>query len=198
MFERFTDRARRVVVMAQDEARLLDHDYLGTEHLLLALLDENAGGLALTAMKDYISLEDARSKVEELVGRGPRALLGHIPFTPRHKKVLELALREALQLGHNYIGPEHLLLALIREGEGKGAEVIKGLGGDLNRIRVDVIRGMIHAGHTVSRAYASSAQADRTKENILTEIALRELMVAQVEAELVELRAELAQVTENQ
>lgn len=200
MFERFTDHARQVVVMAQEEARLLDHNYIGTEHLLLALLDEHAGDLALTALtKGHVTLEDARSKVEELVGRGSqKAPLRHVPFTPRHKKVLELALRETLQLGHNNIGPEHLLLGLIREGEGKGAEVIKRLGGDLNEIRLDVIRGMIEAGQPVTGAYARLAHADRTKENILTEIALRELLVAQVEAELVELRAELALVTETQ
>jgi hypothetical protein len=124
MFERFTDGARRVVVLAQEESRLLNHNYIGTEHILLGLLSEPEG-VAREALEPFgISLEAARHDVEEIVGTGTAAPTGHIPFTPRAKKVLELSLREALQLGHNYIGPEHVLLGLVREGEGVGAQVL--------------------------------------------------------------------------
>ena len=138
MFERFTDRARRVVVLAQEEARLLNHNYIGTEHILLGLIHESEGiaARALTALD--ISLEAVRGEVTEIVGQGQSAPTGHIPFTPRAKKVLELSLREALQFGHNYIGTEHILLGLIREGEGVGAEVLQRLGADLNRVRQSV------------------------------------------------------------
>jgi ATP-dependent Clp protease ATP-binding subunit ClpA len=132
MFERFTDRARRVIVLAQEEARLLNHNYIGTEHLLLGLLREGqgVGALALTSLG--VSLEGVRAQVEEIIGQGQSAPSGHIPFTPRAKKVLELSLREALQLGHNYIGTEHILLGLIREGEGVAARVLVKLGTDLS------------------------------------------------------------------
>jgi ATP-dependent Clp protease ATP-binding subunit ClpC len=116
MFERFTDRARRVVVLAQEEARLLDHNYIGTEHLLLGLAHEGQGVAAKTLESLGIRLETLRSQVEEIIGQGQRGPTGHLPFTPRAKKVLELSLREAKQLGHNYIGTEHILLGLIREG----------------------------------------------------------------------------------
>jgi ATP-dependent Clp protease ATP-binding subunit ClpA len=140
MFERFTDRARRVVVLAQEEARMLNHNYIGTEHVLLGLLRES-GGVAAKALESLgISLEAVRQQVEEIVGKGQQAPSGHIPFTPRAKKVLELSLREALQLGHDYIGTEHILLGLIREGEGVAAEVLVRLGADLNRVRQQVIR----------------------------------------------------------
>src|ERR1035438_636575 len=118
MFERFTDRARRVVVLAQEEARMLNHNYIGTEHLLLGLIHEGEGVAAKVLESMGISLEAVRQQVEEIVGRGKDAPSGHIPFTPRAKKVLELSLREAQILGHNYIGTEHILLGLIREGEG--------------------------------------------------------------------------------
>src|SRR6266700_4023704 len=123
MFERFTDRARRVVVLAQEEARMLNHNYIGTEHVLLG-----------------ISKEAVRKQVEEIIGQGQQAPSGHIPFTPRAKNVLELSLREALQLGHNYIGTEHILLGLIRDGEGVAAQVLVKLGADLNRVRQQVIQ----------------------------------------------------------
>ena len=139
MFERFTDRARRVVVLAQEEARMLSHDYIGTEHILLGLIHEGEG-VAATALESLgISLETVRQQVEEVIGRGREAPSGHIPFTPRAKKVLELSLREALQLGHNYIGTEHILLGLIREGDGVAAQVLVRLGADLNRVRQQVI-----------------------------------------------------------
>ena len=130
MFERFTDRARRVVVLAQEEARMLDHNHIGTEHILLGLIREG-GGVAAKALESLgISLEAVRQQVGEIAGQGQQAPSGHIPFTPRAKKVLELSLREALQLGHNYIGTEHILLGLIREGDGVAAQVLVKLGAD--------------------------------------------------------------------
>ena len=140
MFERFSQRARRVVVLAQEEARMLDHNYIGTEHILLGLIREGEGvaGRALESLG--ISLEAVRQQVEQIIGRGQQAPSGHIPFTPRAKKVLELALREAQQLGHNYIGTEHILLGLIREGSGVAAQVLVTLGADLNRARQQVVR----------------------------------------------------------
>ena len=140
MFERFTDRARRVVVLAQEEARLLNHNYIGTEHILLGLIHEGEGVAAKALESLGISLEAVRAQVEEIIGQGGQAPSGHIPFTPRAKKVLELSLREALQLGHNYIGTEHILLGLIREGEGVAAQVLVKLGADLSRVRQQVIQ----------------------------------------------------------
>ncbi|MCH2407745.1 MAG: ATP-dependent Clp protease ATP-binding subunit [Acidimicrobiales bacterium] len=140
MFERFTDRARRVVVLAQEEARLLNHNYIGTEHILLGLIHEGEGVAAKALESLGISLEGVRGQVEELIGQGGSSPSGHIPFTPRAKKVLELSLREALQLGHNYIGTEHILLGLIREGEGVAAQVLVKLGADLSRVRQQVIQ----------------------------------------------------------
>ena len=140
MFERFTDRARRVVVLAQDEARMLNHNYIGTEHILLGLIHEGEGVAAKALEALGISLEAVREQVIEIIGEGQNAPTGHIPFTPRAKKVLELSLREALQLGHNYIGTEHILLGLIREGEGVAAQVLTKLGADLNRVRQQVIQ----------------------------------------------------------
>jgi len=145
MFERFTDRARRVVVLAQEEARMLNHNYIGTEHILLGLIHEGEGVAAKALESLGISLEAVRQQVEEIIGQGQQAPSGHIPFTPRAKKVLELSLREALQLGHNYIGTEHILLGLIREGEGVAAQVLVRLGADLNRVRQQVIE-LLH-GH---------------------------------------------------
>src|ERR1700674_1523405 len=140
MFERFTDRARRVVVLAQEEARMLNHNYIGTEHILLGLIHEGEGVAAKSLESLGISLEGVRSQVEEIIGQGQQAPSGHIPFTPRAKKVLELSLREALQLGHNYIGTEHILLGLIREGEGVAAQVLVKLGAELTRVRQQVIQ----------------------------------------------------------
>ena len=140
MFERFTDRARRVVVLAQEEARMLNHNYIGTEHILLGLIHEGEGVASKALESLGISLESVREQVQEIIGQGQQAPFGHIPFTPRAKKVLELSLREALQLGHNYIGTEHILLGLIREGEGVAAQVLVKLGADLNRVRQQVIQ----------------------------------------------------------
>jgi hypothetical protein len=139
MFERFTDRARRVVVLANDEARLLNHNYIGTEHLLLGLLSEREG-VACEALESLgISLEAVRHDIEEIVGKGKSTPTGHVPFTPRAKKVLEISLREALQLSHNYIGTEHILLGLVREGEGVAAQVLVKRGAGLNSVRERVI-----------------------------------------------------------
>jgi hypothetical protein len=140
MFERFTDRARRVVVLAQEEARMLNHNYIGTEHILLGLIHEGQGVAARALESLGISLEAVRQQVEEIIGQGQQAPSGHIPFTPRAKKVLELSLREAHQLGHDHIGSEHILLGLIREGEGVAAQVLVRLGADLNRVRQQVIQ----------------------------------------------------------
>jgi hypothetical protein len=138
MFERFTDRARRVVVLAQEEARMLSHNYIGTEHILLGLIRDGEGVAARALESLGISLEAVRQQVEEIIGQGQQAPYGHIPFTPRAKRVLELSLRESRQLGHNYIGTEHILLGLIREGQGVAAQVLVGLGADPNRVRQQV------------------------------------------------------------
>ena len=139
MFERFTDRARRVVVLAQDEARKLDHNYVGTEHILLGLLRDGEG-VAVAALDALgVSLEETRAKVTEIIGRGSEQPSGHIPFTPRAKKVLELSLREALELGTDYIGTEHILLGLIREREGVAAQVLVDLGAGLDQTREKVL-----------------------------------------------------------
>src|SRR5687767_3513261 len=140
MFERFTDRARRGVVLAQEEARMLNHNYIGTEHILLGLIHEGEGVAAKALESLGISLEAVRQKVEEIIGHGQQSPSGHIPFTPRAKKVLELSLREALQINHSYIGTEHILLGLIREGEGVAAQVLVKLGADLNRVRQQVLQ----------------------------------------------------------
>jgi ATP-dependent Clp protease ATP-binding subunit ClpC len=140
MFERFTDRARRVVVLAQEEAKMLNHNYIGTEHILLGLIHEGEGVAAKALESLGISLDAVREQVQDIIGQGQQQPTGHIPFTPRAKKVLELSLREALQLGHNYIGTEHILLGLIREGEGVAAQVLIKLGADLNKVRQQVIQ----------------------------------------------------------
>lgn len=140
MFERFTDRARRVIVLAQEEARMLNHNYIGTEHILLGLIHEGEGVAAKALESMGISLEDVRREVEEIIGQGSQPHTGHIPFTPRAKKVLELSLREGLQMGHKYIGTEFLLLGLIREGDGVAAQVLTKLGADLPRVRQQVIQ----------------------------------------------------------
>jgi ATP-dependent Clp protease ATP-binding subunit ClpC len=140
VFERFTDRARRAVVLAQAEARMLNHDYVGPEHILLGLIAEGEGVAAMALKSLDISLEAIRRQVEEIIGQGQAAPTGHIPFTPRAKKVLELSLREALQLRHNHIGTEHILLGLISEREGVAAQVLQQLGADLDRVRQTVIQ----------------------------------------------------------
>jgi len=146
MFERFTERARRAVVLAQEEARKLDHGYIGTEHLLLGLIQEDEGVAAHALESLGISLKTVREQVVARVGRGQRPPSGHIPFTERAKRVLELSLRESGQLGHRYIGTEHILLAIVREGDGVAAQVLTGLGADLGRVRQQVIE-LLH-GHT--------------------------------------------------
>ena len=165
MFERFTDRARRVVVLAQEEARMLNHNYIGTEHILLGLIHEGEGVAAKALEALGISLEAVRSQVEEIIGQGQQAPSGHIPFTPRAKKVLELSLREALQLGHNYIGTEHILLGLIREGEGVAAQVLVKLGADLNRVRTQVIS--LLSGYQGKEAVTSGGPAEGTPSTSL-------------------------------
>jgi ATP-dependent Clp protease ATP-binding subunit ClpA len=139
MFERFTDRARRVVVLAQEEARMLNHNYIGTEHLLLGLLHEDQGIAARVLGEMDVSLALVRAEVLEVIGTGESAPSGHIPFTPRAKKVLELSLREALQLGTDYIGTEHLLLGVVREGEGAAAQILVKLGKNLSTVRAAVL-----------------------------------------------------------
>ena len=172
MFERFTEKARRVVVYAQEEARMLNQNYIGTEHLLLGLIREQDGIAAKALESLNISLEDVHQQVEELIGKGTYVPTGHIPFTPRAKKVLELSLREALQLGHNYIGTEHILLGLIREGEGVAAQVLLNLGADLDKVRSAVIQllsgyyGKQGESGSDERAGGSSALLDEFGRNL--------------------------------
>ena len=163
MFERFTDGARRAVVLSQEEARLLNHNHIGTEHILLGLIHEVEGVAAKALESLGIKLESVRGQVEEIVGPGGSSPSGHIPFTPRAKQVLELSLREALALGHNYIGTEHILLGLIREGEGVAAQVLAKVGADLARVREQVIR--LLAAH----AEASSSAGDHEPERVVGE-----------------------------
>ena len=158
MFERFTDRARRVVILAQEEARLLNHNYIGTEHILLGLIHEHEGVAAKALESLDISLESVRGQVEEIIGQGAKPPGGHIPFTPRAKRVLELSLREALQLGHNYIGTEHILLGLIREGEGVAAQVLVKLGADLARVREQVVHLLATLGEVSSSASGGESE----------------------------------------
>jgi ATP-dependent Clp protease ATP-binding subunit ClpC len=164
VFERFTDRARRVVVLAQEEARRLNHNYIGTEHILLGLIHEGDGIAARTLESLDVSLESVRALVEEIIGQGRDEPAGHIPFTPRAKKVIELALREALQLDQKYIGTEHLLLGLIREGEGVAAQVLVKLGAHLHVVRERVLEiwasneGVVH-GQSVE---VTRADVERT------------------------------------
>jgi ClpA/ClpB-like protein len=153
MFERFTDRARRVIVLAQEEARLLDHNYIGTEHILLGLIREREGVAAKALEALGISLEAVRAEVERIIGRGESTPGTQIPFTPRSKKVLELSLREARSLGHDYIGTEHVLLGLIREGEGVAAQVLVKLGADLSRVRQQVVQ--LLTGHEAGEPAAA-------------------------------------------
>jgi ATP-dependent Clp protease ATP-binding subunit ClpC len=167
MFERFTDRARRVVVLAQEEAKMLNHNYIGTEHILLGLIHEGEGVAAKALESLNISLDAVREQVQDIIGQGQQQPTGHIPFTPRAKKVLELSLREALQLGHNYIGTEHILLGLIREGEGVAAQVLVKLGADLNRVRQQVIQLLSGYQGKEQVAVGSSEQAADKGSQIL-------------------------------
>ncbi len=181
MFERFTEKARRVVVYAQEEARMLNQNYIGTEHLLLGLIREQ-DGIAAKALESLgISLEDVHAQVEELIGRGTFVPTGHIPFTPRAKKVLELSLREALQLGHNYIGTEHILLGLIREGEGVAAQVLLNLGADLDKVRSAVIQ--LLSGHHGKPTDSSEERGARGSGQLLDEFG-RNLTRAATEGKL--------------
>jgi ATP-dependent Clp protease ATP-binding subunit ClpC len=147
VFERFTNRSRRVLVLAQEEARLLNHAFIGTEHILLGLVREGDGLAAQALDALEISLEAVRAKVEETIGMAGSPLSGSPPFTPRAKKVLELSLREAMQLGDSYIGTEHLLLGLVREGEGVAATVLVSLGAELGRVRQEVVKLMVGVTH---------------------------------------------------
>jgi ATP-dependent Clp protease ATP-binding subunit ClpA len=159
MFERFTDRARRVVVLAQEEARMLNHNYIGTEHLLLGLIRESEGVAAKALESLGISLDAVRQQVEEIIGQGQQAPSGHIPFTKRAKKALELSLRESVQLGHDYIGTEHILLGLLREGDGVAAQMLVKLGADLNRVRQQVIQLLHGSGKQASPSLPDDALA---------------------------------------
>jgi len=206
MFERFTDRARNVVVLAQDEARMLNHNYIGTEHILLGLIHESQGLAAHALTSLGIGLEPARQRVAEIVGRGKKSPSGHIPFTPRAKKILEFSLREALQLGHNYIGTEHILLGLIREGEGEGVavEVLVNLGADLKRVRQEVIQLQADnptteempqgtQGRDSGRTHAATQATQATQAAQAAQAAQAETAraaVAQAEAARAEARAE--------
>jgi ATP-dependent Clp protease ATP-binding subunit ClpC len=172
LFERFTDRAQRVVVLAQEEARMLNHNYLGTEHILLGLIGEGEGVAAKALESLGISLEAVRQQVEKIIGQGQQAPAGHIPFTPRAKKVLELASREALQLGHDYIGTEHILLGLIREGEGVAAQVLVTLGADLNRVRQQVIR-LLHGSQGNQPADDGPRRGKRARARLIGEALAR-------------------------
>jgi ATP-dependent Clp protease ATP-binding subunit ClpC len=174
MFERFTDRARRVVVLAQEEARMRNHNYIGTEHMLLGLIYEGKGVAAQALESLGITQQAVRQQVDEIIGRGHQAPSGHIPFTPRAKKVLKLSLGEAMQLGHHYIGTEHILLSLIREGEGVAAQVLVGLGADLDRAREQVIelldgdQGKAEPGGPL--ATARTILAGRGKRKVLPQL----------------------------
>jgi ATP-dependent Clp protease ATP-binding subunit ClpC len=172
MFEGFTDRARRVVVLAQEEARVLNHNYIGTEHLLMGLLGEPEGVAAKALESLGISLATVRQQVEVIIGQGQQAPSGHFPFTPRAMKVVELADREARALGHNYIGTEHILLGLIREGDGVAAQVLVKLGADLNRVRQQVIQ-LLHGYQGTDVIGAGSQRGKRARARLLDDALAR-------------------------
>ena len=154
MFERFTERARQVVVLAQDEARALKHNYIGTEHILLGLLREEEGLAARVLESLDITVEEVRAQVARIVGQGDEVTTGQIPFTPRAKKVLELALREALSLGHNYIGTEHILLGLVRENEGVAARILLDFDADAETVRANLLSRLAAPGEAAQRGPA--------------------------------------------
>jgi ATP-dependent Clp protease ATP-binding subunit ClpA len=172
MFERFTDRARRVMVLAQEEARMLNHDYIGTEHILLGLIHEGEGVAAKVLESLGISLTAVRQQVLEIIGPGQEAPSGHIPFTPRAKKVLELTQREARALGHDYIGTEHILLGLIREGRGVAAQVLVKLGADLNRVRQQVIQ-LLHGSRGADAPGEGSRPGKQARARLLDDALAR-------------------------
>ena len=172
MFERFTDRARRVIVLAQEEARMLNHNYIGTEHILLGLIHEGEGVAAKALESLGISLDAVRQQVEEIIGQGQQAPSGHIPFTPRAKKVLELSDRETRALGHAYIGTEHILLGLIREGDGVAAQVLVKLGADLNRVRQQVIQ-LLRGSRDADVPGAGSRRGNRSRARLLDDALVR-------------------------
>jgi ATP-dependent Clp protease ATP-binding subunit ClpC len=163
MFERFTEKAIKVIMLAQEEARRLGHNFVGTEQILLGLLGEGTGMGPRILKSMGITLKDARLEVEKIIGRGSGFVAVEIPFTPRAKRILELSLEEARFLGHNYIGTEHLLLGLIREGEGVAARVMENLGVDLNKTRSQIIRSL---GENAESSVAAPATATRTNSNI--------------------------------
>ena len=167
MFERFTERARQVVVLAQEEARTLKHNYIGTEHILLGLLREEEGLAARVLESLDITVERVRAQVVRIVGSGEEVTSGQIPFTPRAKKVLELALREALSLGHNYIGTEHILLGLVRENEGVAARILLDFDADSEKIRNEVIRMLSGPGGRRQGAGAGGASGEGKKSSKL-------------------------------
>ena len=165
MFERFTERARQVVVLAQDEARALKHNYIGTEHILLGLLREEEGLAARVLESLDITVEEVRAQVARIVGQGDEVTTGQIPFTPRAKKVLELALREALSLGHNYIGTEHILLGLVRENEGVAARILLDFDADAEKIRNEIIRMLSGPGRRQQGAGGRPARRRRARSS---------------------------------
>ena len=167
MFERFTERARQVVVLAQDEARALKHNYIGTEHILLGLLREEEGLAARVLESLDITVEEVRAQVARIVGQGDEVTTGQIPFTPRAKKVLELALREALSLGHNYIGTEHILLGLVRENEGVAARILLDFDADAEKIRNEIIRMLSGPGRRQQGAAAGATGGEKSKSSKL-------------------------------
>jgi ATP-dependent Clp protease ATP-binding subunit ClpC len=179
LFERFTDRARRVTVLAQEEARLLNHNYIGTEHILLGLIHEGEGIGAQTLAKLGVTLDKARDVLTEIMGEGNSSPSGHIPFTPRAKKVLELSLREALQLGHNYIGTEHILLGLIREGEGVACQMLVRCGADLTRSRQMVIQSL--AGYEKPKETPRTADMEGSTAYRITREGVRKEPMAQTQ-----------------
>jgi len=185
MLERFTDRARRVVKLAEEEARRLGHNYIGTEHILLGLIREGEGVAAKALESLGISLDAVRQQVEEIIGRGQQAPFDVIPFTPRSKKVLELSLHESQQLGHNYIGTEHILLGLIREGDGVAAQVLVKLGADLNRVRQQVIQLISgqqpQPGRLAPREGAPATEVQARLDAIEARLTVIEVLLAAVE-----------------
>ncbi len=198
MFERFTDRARRVVVLAQEEARMLNHTYIGTEHILLGLIHEGEGVAAKALESLDISLDAVRQQVEEIIGQGQQAPSGHIPFTPRAKKVLDLSRREAEQLGHNYIGTEHILLGLIREGDGVAAQVLVHLGAGLSMVRQQVIQLISgqqpQPGRRPPREGAPVAQVQARLDGVEVRLAALEQRVVGTGPDTSDLDEQIAQV----
>ena len=183
MFERFTEKAIKVIMLAQEEARRLGHNFVGTEQVLLGLIGEGTGVAAKTLKSMGVTLKDARAEVEKIIGRGSGFVAVEIPFTPRAKRVLELSWDEARQLGHNYIGTEHLLLGLIREGEGVAARVLENLGVDLNKVRSNVVKMLGESKPQAATSGATSSSGGKTKTPSLDEFG-RDLTLAAQELRL--------------